>query len=325
MFEHREIDEIPFETVPTDEEVFLIDEAYLEEYDRYLQAIIAREQVDPPGQVGYAGVRRITNEGLEVSWYPNITDRFHEVAIFLPRDQFVACVGCQRFDEKPHIFVKGKWLDELYSRPYSAFALIDAVGVKVAIKSGRMESSKLEAIRSAIDELANLHPEIAFVSFADSILLKSRWRPGLFSKGIKYSYEPEALVKLFPDISSVYSGILGLNIYAVITQGNNEYRDNSLLHFSPGKNHVCLNSLGLPFAQVMEMDASVRSAIRKAEHEPAELYLDQHFYHSIRFRNGFDKHAQPSARYETSLSEGEQRYYYTSSATVLENLDTRKI
>lgn len=320
MFNHRGIDTIPFEEIPTHQDVYLMDEVYMEEYEKFLLAVLAREDVEPVGLISYVGVRNITQDALELSWYPNISDRFHEVTIVLPRDQFVTCVECANYGERPRIFVKTEWLSLLHSRPYSAFALVDAIGVKNAIRSGRLENQKLAELRTSIDVLAKNHPEIAFVSFADSILLKIQWRPGFFQRGIKYSYEPEALIRLFPDLSSIYNDTLGLKIYAVIAQGSNEYFDEALLHISKEQNHICLNSLGLPFAQVMEIDTAVRKALHENKHPPTELYLDQKFFHSIQFQYEFDKGTQPSAEYLSSLSGEPQSYYYTSCETLLSNL-----
>jgi hypothetical protein len=324
MFDHPLFRVYPFERVPLDRDVFLMDERWLTQYEASLVSMFNGDDYTNVGYISYAAIRRIDEFALELSWYPNIHDRFHEVTVTLPRDQFIVCVDCWQYDEKPHVFVKSGWLSNLHLRPYSAFALVDAIGVKDALSRQQLNAEKLIELRSRIDLVAERNPGISFVSFADSLLLKSNWSVGTFDSNVEYTYEPEALVKLLPQLSSIYQDVLGLRIYAAIAQGLNEYYDESLLHISKSANHVCLNSLGLPFAQLLAIDEAVRAAIRQHAHEPADLYVDEQFYHSLRFRYEFDKHAQPSAPYRAPLSEIASAYYYCSFETILTNLDAKR-
>ena len=198
------------------------------------------------GYISYAAVRHVDEFGLDLSWYANVFEGFHEVRVRLPRDQFITCVDCWQYDEKPHIFVRHGWLTNLHLRPFSAFALVDAIGVKKAILRHELSKEKLAELRDRIDHVAAANPAVGFVTFADSLLLKSNWSVGTFDSDVEYTYEPEVLVNLFPQLSRVYREVLGLPIYAVIAQGVNEYYDQSLLHIAPSGNHVCLNSIGLP-------------------------------------------------------------------------------
>jgi hypothetical protein len=141
---------------------------------------------------------------LELSWYPNISDRFHEVWVRLPRDVFITCVHTPHWDDKPHIFVKGSWLSSLHLRPYSAFALVDAIGVKDALFNGRLAGPTLVRLRDRIDAIAAANPGVVFVSFADSILLKMDWFVGQYDSDVNYSYEPESLVTLMPPLAQAF-------------------------------------------------------------------------------------------------------------------------
>lgn len=276
------------------------------------------------GYISYAAIRRIDEYALELSWYPNIHDRFHEVRITLPRSEFICCVDVYDYDEKPHIFVKNAWLNDLHLRPYSAFALVDAIGVKRALAAQTLKNAKLRELRRRIDSLAKRSPRVSFISFADTLLLKTNWSVGTFDSNVRYTYKPEFLVKLLPELSRIYESVLGLKTYAVITQGLNHYYDKALLHISRSRNHICLNSLGLPFAQLLAIDEAVREAIRSGAHPPTDLYMDDHFYHSLRFRYEFDKHSQPSAAYMAPLSGVSSEYYYCTMEAVLSNLDASR-
>jgi hypothetical protein len=251
MFDHPLFRTYTFEDVPLDRDVYLMDERWLGQYEASLVAMFNGGKYENIGYISYAAIRHVNELSLELSWYPIVHDRFHEVTVRLPRDQFITCVDCWQYDEKPHIFVKSAWLSNLHLRQYSAFALIDAIGVKNAITRHELSKEKLVELRNRIDLLAVNNPGVSFVSFADSLLLKSNWSVGTFDSSVEYTYEPEALVKLFPQILVIYEEVLGLRIYAALTQGLNEYYDQSLIHVSQSANHVCLNSIGLPFAQLM--------------------------------------------------------------------------
>jgi hypothetical protein len=324
MFDHPLFAKHPFEEVPLDRDVYLMDEEWLEQYEAAMVGMFNGAPYDNVGYISYAAIRRVEDFALELSWYPNVFDRFHEVTVWLPRDQFITCVDCWQYDEKPHIFVKSGWLTNLHLRPFSAFALIDAIDVKKAIARHELTKEKLIELRGRVDELASNNPGVSFVSFADSLLLKSNWYVGTFNSKVEYTYEPETLLKLFPMLAHIYDEVLGLRIYGVLTQGLNEYYDQSLLHISASSNHVCLNSLGLPFAQLLAIDNAVRVALKEEMHKRADLYIDEHFYHSLRFRFGFDKRAQISASYRAPLSASAAAYFVCDIDTILNNLDTEK-
>ncbi len=298
-----------------------MDECWLKEWEAAYLDIFAGKSDRNVGYISYAAVRHATSESLQISWYPNIFDRFHEVSVILPREAFVACVDIYDYDEKPHIFVKGEWLTGLHLRPYSAFALIDAIGVKAALNAGQLSGSKLVQLRNRIDQIAEANPGVAFISFADSLLMKTNWFVGQYDSDISYSYEPETLVRLIPQIADAYQDVLGMSVYATITQGVNEYEDTALVHRSASGGHISLNSLGLPFAQLLAIDDAARSAIRCGDHERYELYVDNLFFHSLRFKFGFDKHAQPNSPYISPMSSSPRKYYCTSVKTILDNLD----
>lgn len=324
-FTHEQFEHFEFDAVPLDRDVFLMDEKWIPEWEAAYLDLFEGKEFRNIGYISYAAVRSATPEALEISWYPNIFDRFHEVSVVLPREAFVACIDVHDYDEKPHIFVKAGWLSVLHLRPYSAFALIDAIGVKQALTTGQLSGSKLVALRDRIDGIAEATPGVAFVSFADSLLLKANWFVGQFDSDVSYSYEPEKLIHLFPQVASAYQDILGMSIYATITQGVNEYADPSLIHRSASGAHVSLNSLGLPFAQLLAIDEAARSAIRSGRHGRYELYVDDLFFHSLRFKYGFDKHAQPNAAYPAPMSSYPGKYYCASATTILENLDATPV
>lgn len=322
MFDHEMFDKYEFENIPLDQDLFVVDEVYIEEYENSMLRFFEGAVHEHVGYVSYVAARKINSSSIELSLYANIFDRFHEVSISLPKDQFVACVGCWQYDEKPRIFVKSAWLLNIHLRSYSVFALIDAIGVKDALENGKITKEKLIELRSGIDSIAEKHPDIAFISFADSLLLKSNWTVGHFESSVKYTYKPEVFIRLASEINDLYQATLGLSTYAIVTQGGNEYYDDPLLYISKSKNHISLNSLGIPFAQLMEINETVKKAINTNVHPPAELYLDERYYRSLKCKHEFDKKAGPSNTYETKMMGAPCKYYYSTVDNILVNLES---
>jgi hypothetical protein len=296
--------------------LFLIDVKDMAEFEREWLELYAGKEYDPQYLVSYAAVRARFAEVLELSWYPNINTRFHEVKVTLPKAAFVACIGQYRHDGNPSIFVQSEWLRELYLRANSIFALIDAIGVEAAIRSGRVTRSRLLVLRDRIDEIAAQWPKVSFVSFGDSLLLKTHWWPGHVELQQRYDYEPETIIDICADIDRAYRSALELGTYAVLVQGANEYYQDPLLHISPSNNHVSLNSLGLPFVQLLAIDLAARKAIRAGDHDPFDLYIDSDCLHSLDLEFGFKREELTTGAYTTKMASGEGQYYAVSLAKI---------
>ena len=276
MFDHPIFEIYSAEVIPLNTDLYLRDEVFIDEFESSLLKVENGGEWMSVGYVSYVAARRVNASSIELSWFPNISDRFHELTIILPRDQIVVCVGCDTQDEKPALFVKSKWLNNLYLRTHSVFGLIDAIGIKHDIIEGRLTHEKLLVLRSGIHELAGRFSEVSFISFADSLLLKSNWTVGNFIHKTRYTYNPEVCLQVFKEVKRLYQTVLGLEIYGVFTQGINEYYDDQQLHISESRNHVCLNSLGSPFAELKAIEEAARSAIRSKVHVPCEIYMDKH-------------------------------------------------
>jgi hypothetical protein len=325
VFDHSDIQAYTFDDVPLDRDIYLMDEKWLPEYDAMLTGFLRGErESEVIGYISYAAARRIGEHAIELSWYPNVHTRFHEMRVLLPRDQFVCCVGSWQWDEDPRIFVTGTWLSNLHLRSHSVFALIDAIGVKRVLESGKLTRDRLISLRDAIDELAARRTDISFISLADNLLLKSNWSVGQFDSEVKYTYEPESMIRVIDELRGVYRSVLALDLYAVLTQGVNAFYDDALLHVSGSGNHISLNSLGLPFAQLLAIEGAARAAIRSNEHLRAELYMDEDFFRSLNFKHGFKRDECLSACYRGPMMAEDASYYMSSCAEILSNIETPK-
>jgi hypothetical protein len=324
LFNHPDFDNYDFERVPLDRDVFLMDEKWLESYARAMVSGFEGGTYENVGYIGYAAARRVTATAIELSWYPNVHDRFHEMRVFLPRDKFVTCVGSWQHDEKPHIFVRSDWFTNLYLRANSIFVFIDAIGIKEAIQTDRLTRETLNRLRNGVDGIAAKYPHVSFITFADSLLLKSNWQVGSFDSEIRYTYQPEQFIHLLTEIQALYRAVLGLSVYAIFAQGSNVYYDDPLLHIGKSGNHVSLNSLGLPFAQLLSIDKAVRNAIHVEAHPPAELYMDETFFWSLRLRYEFKRDDCLRSTYREPMLGSESCYFLSDTATILKNLESEK-
>jgi hypothetical protein len=87
---------------------------------------------------------------------------------------------------------------------------------------------------------------------------------------------------------------------------------------------VCLNSLGIPFAQLLAIDEAVRNSIKERTHQAFELYMDGKFFHSLRLQHTFDKNTVGKNLYRARMMSGECTYYYAQLRTILDNLAQRE-
>ncbi len=107
-FTHAQFEHFEFEAIPRDRDLYLMDERWIPEWEAAYLDFFKGEDFRNVGYISYAAVRSATPDALEISWYPNVFDRFHEVTVVLPRNAFVCCIDVHDYDEKPHIFVKGE-------------------------------------------------------------------------------------------------------------------------------------------------------------------------------------------------------------------------
>jgi hypothetical protein len=324
MFEHPDFVVHGLNEIPLGVECYLMDEVYLGVYEKFMLEVMSGGAYDhPPGYISHAVVREMGDTALQLSWYPNIYDRFHEVRVALPKSEILTCVESWRWSERPHIFVKSTWLNDLHLRSYSVFGFIDAIGVKKAIQDGTLRRDLLVTLRGKIDELGKSYPQASFISFADSVLVKSNWSVGMVGSDVRYSYQPEVFLTIVKEFQHIFKESLGFAVYAVLTQGQNEYYDDSLLHISASQDHICLNSLGLPFAQLRAIDEAARANIRNEVHPPSELYMDKHFFRSLRLKFEFRKVEDDRLNeyvYHDKMSGSDAFYYAAQLGEILDNV-----
>jgi hypothetical protein len=323
MFDHPKMDRYDIDDIPLDRDLYLRDAKHMAEYDRgFVEFMEGRAQDwKPAGYVTFVAGRRITAAVVELSWFEDIFVRFHSLPLDLPRDQIVACVGSWQCDEKPTIFVNGEWLESLYARMHCVFGMVDAIGVRDSLAAGPAFEERLGPLRIQLDAVASRFPRCLFLSFADSVIFKSQWTAGKHSSGEDYSYQPERMLEIYRAIRDGIREALGLDSYGILTQGTNAYPHDGLFHQSPTLNHISLNSLGAPFADLTTINETVRLALRSKQHAAHELYLEEELFLSLQLRFEYKKR-DTALRYPyvRSLNKTMSRYVCASAGELLANL-----
>jgi hypothetical protein len=80
-----------------------------------------------------------------------------------------------------------------------------------------------------------------------------------------------------------------------------------------------LNSLGLPFAQLMAIESAVRKGIRDGVHAPADVYMDENFFRSLSLDYNFDKSRRPKHAYAAPMATGPSYYFLDSCQTLMDS------
>jgi hypothetical protein len=321
-FDHPCFQKFSIDRIPLERDLYLMGADWMSPWEaEYIK--LAETGSGDPYNIGYiapASAHSITSAGVDLSWYPNVNDRFHEVKIMLPREAFVVAVEAWNYDKRTTIFVRTEWLRRLHLRSNSIFGMIDTADMTKAMALGHLSREKLIELRDRIDALAAGRRDISFISFADSLLLKTNWQVGMVDTDVTYSYRPEALFHLFRELREIYRAVLRLDIYAIFAQGSNEYYDDPLTHLSAAGNHFCFNSLGLPFAQIKLIEDAARNAIRRGEHGRYDIYMDEDFFYSLQFADYEARARVPHGSYQPKMTSCPGHYFFSNCDPLLKQL-----
>lgn len=118
LFEHEMFVKYDLDSVPLNCDTYLIDEIYAKEYEEAYLGLLDGKDYDAIGYVSHVAVNEIFERTLELSWYPNIIDRFHELPVTLSKSVVRVCVDCWQYDWKPTLFVDSEWLAALYAKTF---------------------------------------------------------------------------------------------------------------------------------------------------------------------------------------------------------------
>jgi len=198
--------------------------------------------------------------------------RFHLVSEYISfKDIYSFKIGD---DGETYIIIKKRKYDSLWKRHSVYYAFIDLIGAKEIFKQSSNELMKLiKKVQTLIDAFANIHPEIAILSFADSLIVKSTW---CYHKKVKYS--PESFLKNILKLRTILNQDSRIDSYVIFTQGQNFIESRKIVHINEKGNHLGMLSVGPPFASLFGIESVVKGLQYS---EKRSLYIERMFYDSL--------------------------------------------
>lgn len=286
-----------FDEIPLDRDLFMVsqnDKNIL--VNAFIDSSGRDETVYKIGRLAIV-VRRRVEDKLHIEVFANIFTRYHSIRTIVSKSDIESCIGCQNYDFDPTLLVNDNLFQSFITKKYSIFALIDADGMKTALMDNVVTDEKLLILRSKIDAIASAHTSFLFISFADSILVKTVWQGP--SSMDNEGYNPEELIEIANKIDAAYFEILRLQTYCIAAQGENLYNSESLYSISPGANHVSLNSLGRTFALVFEIENAARKNIRSQLHKKYKFYFEKSLFASLQSKHDYFDETYFCAEFES--------------------------
>ncbi|MDR3477010.1 MAG: hypothetical protein P4M14_03135 [Gammaproteobacteria bacterium] len=265
-------------------------------------------------------VNKIRSSNLQLSIFLTYSnDRFHEMSFELPKSEYIQCLEHQ--DSKyPCVFVKDTWFKKFLETKYCCYGLIDEVDFKETYLINPDLNDYSLKRKSGIEKIANEYPQISFVIFSDSVLLKLPWSLDQYEA----TYTPELMVGIFKEIKDFYKRKLHCECYGIFIQGVNYTSTNDLI--SVGKNNNCidLNCSGSAFANLFSIDATIKLNIKNKQHKKSQIYFDEKFLISLKInpekKEKLHKYLFP---YYSSLYRSYENYVSDAESLVLGETDKK--
>ncbi len=280
------------EAIP-DGDLFVVGSSQLDQLKDSWRIWLDREGADrrhPNEDLDYRGCYVVSRDtrSLELAIEVNVFDRWQMPSRRLPYAQIVACVHWPEDDCNPYLVVSQSWFDSMYGDLFSIYAMVDVVGMKELMRSGTpFDSEPFARLKKRISALAIENPGVLFLTFADNVLLKQRYKAG--KPGKAPGYEPERVIRLIDVIRQAICEELRSDSYAVITEGANAYPEADSVDEPTPDNHKYFPSLGAPFAELLDIDRAARKSIQEGRHAPCDLYISESVLESLKFASWRDR------------------------------------
>jgi len=272
--------------IPLNKDCFLLSDEFLEKIEQQWTEFLSQEcdykkWVHPNGLMDYipCHISSINDSHLNITILLDRSSRFHTISKTLPNQFFKTAFKVFYSEKRPYIIVDQSWFNNLRNSIYSAYVLIDFVGIRNLLNQyGEFPSDKLNSIKAIIDKFCNQNKDLTFLTCADNIVIKSGWE--FDSKNSKY--QPEKLVMTVHQLMLEIKKETNINSYAIMTQGANYVDEKNLTNSATPKNHFFISSISVPFIEAFEIDSDVRKRIKNKEIEKMPFYIEQSFYISTK-------------------------------------------
>lgn len=274
--------------MPLCEESFLLSDQWLDKIEHQWNEFLSPEYdyenwTHPNGLMDYipCHISSVNASYLNITLLLDRNSRFHKVSTTLPISFFRTAFKVFNIKSRPYIIVDQNWFNNLRNRIYSAYVLIDFVGIRNMLnKYGEFPSNTLNSIKAIVDKFCNQNKDLTFLTCADNIIVKSGWE--FVPENSKY--QPEKLIITVNQLMSEIKKETKISSYAIMTQGANYVDEKNLSHSITPKNHFFMSSISVPFIEAFEMDSDIRKRIKNKEIEKMPFYIEQSFYISTKRR-----------------------------------------
>lgn len=268
-------------------------------------------------------IKNIDKLYIVVDMFPNTSERFHRFEKRIPRSVFESCLHVYSYDKRPYLFLKDDWIDRFWNSTYSTYVFIDLIGFKKYMeKHVELDRSLFQSINLQLDYFVKDRPDVSIISVSDSVIIKKNW-------GIRDEYKkftPEDLIKDFLEVKTIFKRAMGLDSFAVFTQGFNEFSSDDVFRSSVSGRHVSMLTSGAPFIDLMDIEKAAVSNQKKKIHPPCDCYFHEDFLLSINFKFEHAKWRDNIAKYrfdsKTTLS---NFYFPLNSEDVLNRIEQKMI
>lgn len=93
-----------------------------------------------------------------------------------------------------------------------------------------------------------------------------------------------------------------------------------LFHMSPFGNHLSLNALGAPFAQLFDIESAAKQSKKDKRHGPSDIYMDDCFFKSLNFLDSSVKPGYEKIPYKMKMHARWQFYRFANRQMLLAQL-----
>ncbi|HAT1773018.1 TPA: hypothetical protein I8034_002397 [Legionella pneumophila] len=311
MISDNEFDEFEYENLPIEMDMLLVGDKYLDDYYGEWEKFFKDKKHNP--YIGYFGfpiqVISVKPNTLEIRLFIFSKDRYHETIFELPKNDFIRCVSVRRYDNKPCIFVKNDWLKKFSENQFSCYGLIDESNYRDKHQISTEHKYFLINKQKALKKIASKYPNILFILYSDSILLKFSWFINEYNL-----YTPEQLIKVFKEIELFFNKN-DSECYGIFTQGINFGSSNEL--FTSKNNLVDLNVNGSAFADLFCIDKAVRTNIKKQLHSKEKMYFDENLFYSLNISQEIKENLRKELyEYTGSFNKNMQHYVIDHNSSI---------
>ena len=308
--------------IPLNKDSFLLSDQWVDKIEQQWTEFLSpkydhQKWIHPNGLMDYVPchISSVSESHFNITLLLDRSSRFHTISKTLPARFFRTAFKVFTSEKRPYIIVDQNWFNNLKNSVYSAYVLIDFIGIRNLLNEyGEFPYDTLNSIKTIIDKYSNQHKDLTFLTCADNIIIKSGWEFG--SENSKY--QPEKLIITVNQLMKEIKKETLINSYAIMTQGANYVDEKNLIHSATPKNHFFMSSISVPFIEAFEIDFDIRKRIKNKEIDKMPFYIEHSFYISTKRKNYSSE--EPTWYKQFNFESEKLKTILTYSALTFENI-----